>query len=800
MRALAQDLRYAIRHLRKSPGFVVVAVATLAIGIGANTAVFSLVRGVVLRPPQYESPERLGRVWLSTPDGDPYGPLNPADLVDLRDAGSIEGLAFGTETTRTLTGLDQPHSLSVGLVSANYFSVLGVAPDEGRFFRHDEDGGGSTPVAVVSYGAWRTLLGGGSTDDPRTLTLDGVGYELVGVAAPGFEDPITGTQPDIWVPYVVDPENRGGHFMKAMARLAPGADLSRGTADLGRLWGVLAADYSFKQGRAITLEPLQRAMTGAAREPLVILLGAVAFVLLIACTNLAGLGLTRGVSRRRELAIRSALGAGSRRIARQLLLESLVVAALGGAAGLAIAGWTLGAATAVLPADLPRASQIRIDGWVLAFTFGVTLVTGVLFGLLPALRSRRIDVVPALKWGGGRAVTGGGGTRLRSVLVVVQVALSIVLLVGSGLLVRAVMSLEAVDPGFEAERVLAFRVATPSADYPDLASSHAFFDLLFERIESLPGVVAVGGAQVMPLRGGASCAGFSLSDGIARPDACAEERIVRGDYFGALGIRLVEGRTFDERDLPSSEPVVVVNQAAVRAYWRGLDPIGEGFHWGVPDGEDPWRTVIGVVEDVRHFGLDEEARPEIYMPHAQQSFSRRFEVAVRTTGDPPALVGLIRREVREIDPDIPLVNPEPLASALSREVAPARFNAGMVGVFAALAALLAGLGLYGLLAFTVRERTREIGIRLALGAPAGSVLGHIVGAGVRLTLLGVGAGLAAALALTRLLAGILHGVSPSDPIVYGGVAAALVATAIVASWVPARRAARVDPIIALRAE
>ncbi len=797
---LWQDVRYALRHLSRSPGYVAVAVTTLAIGIGANTAVFSLVRGVVLRAPRYESPARLARVWLSTPQGQPHGPLNPADLMDLANAASVQGLAFGTETARTLTGLDRPHSLDVGLVSANYFSVLGVTSSRGRLFRVAEDRAGAPCVAVVSYAMWRTLLAGDPDAVGRTLTLNGVEHELVGVAPPGFEDPITGTQPDVWVPYVVDPANRGGHFMKAMIRLAAGADLPRAGAELDRLFGAISEDYPFKQGRTISLEPLTRAMTGTAREPLVILLGAVAFVLLIACTNLAGLGLARGVRRRRELAIRAALGAGTGRIARQLLIESLIVAALGGVVGLVVASWSLGAATAVLPAELPRASQIRIDGWVLAFTFGVAVLTGTLSGLIPALRSRRVDVVPALKAGGARGIAGGTGTGLRSALVVVQVALSIVLLVGSGLLVRTVIGLEAIDPGFDPEHVLAFRVETPPADYPDVVASHAFFDRLFERIDARPEVVAVGGGQLIPLRGGASCAGFTLDDGVERPDACAEERIIRGEYFRAMRMRLASGRGFDDDDGPTSEPVVVVNEAAVREYWGGIDPIGDRFRWGGPESEDPWRTVVGVVGDVRHFGLDEPARPEIYMPHAQQPYPREFEVVVRTTGDPQSIVGIVRREVAELDPDIPLVDVEPLARTVSRQVAPARFNAAMVGAFAALAALLAGIGLYGLLALTVQDRTREIGIRIALGAPVRRVLGDVVRAGLELTLLGVGLGLVAAFWLARLISGILHGVSPTDPQVYLVVPLLLLITALAASLLPARRAARVDPIVALRAE
>lgn len=790
------DLRFAARQLHRNRGFAFVSVATLTLGIGATTALFSLIKGVMLDPPEYHEPDRLARLWFSGP-ATPYGHLNPADLVDLRAAASVDQLAYGTRGSLTLTDGASPRKLEVGFVSSNYFRALGVALPTGRGFLAEEEVDGNDRVVVLSRRLFRDAFG----EDPallgRAITLDGEPHTVLGVVPAGFEDPITGTDPDVWRPYVVDPDNRGGHFMKALVRLAPGVTLLRAEAELNSIQAEIALAYPFKEGRTIKVESLQSTMVGDAGQPLLVLFGAVLLVLLIACANLAGLNLARASDRQGEIAVRSALGAARHRIVSQLVTESLLIGVLGGAGGVFLAIWLVSGLGAWIPAEVPRLDRVEVDGLVLGFASVSSLMTGLITGLFPALRLAGREHDSGLRAAGAR--TTGAGTRLRAILVTGQVAASLILVIGSGLLLRTLANLNAVDPGFRTDNLLTFRIDAPRARYAGGAEVDAFYASLLERVAGHPSVQSAGAVQMLPLQDSWSCNSFALRDRPGEDIECAEERIIRGDYLNAMGIPLLSGRSFTESDRAGGLPVVLINQSMAESFWPGQDPVGKQFKWGSHDSEDPWRTVVGVIGDVRHFGLGEEPRPEVYMPHAQ-SLSRRLVFAIRTTGDPRDVVGLVRRDLDLIDPQIALVDVATMEAVVGARKAPARFNAALLGTFAALATALACIGLFGLLAFTVSRRTREIGIRLTLGARGRDILRTVVGGGVRLVLVGILIGVVGSLALTRLLAGLLYEVSPTEPAVFVTAGAGLCLVAFVAAYFPGRRATKIEPSVALRQE
>ncbi|MDY7228207.1 ABC transporter permease [Hyalangium rubrum] len=809
MDSFLQDARYALRVLRKSPGFALVAVLALALGIGANSAVFSVVNGVLLRPLPFAEPEQLVRI---------FGNFRAAGLErisvsiheyrDYRDLPrALRSVAAYDQVDVTLTGQDTPERLNAITASASLMPTLGVAPTLGRNFREEEESPGQDRVLLLTHRLWRGRFGANPNILGTTVSLDGNSYTVVGVLPEGFEYP-RGT--DLYIPLApptssLAPGFRGRRFLDVVARLKPGVTLEAAQRDMDRVSGELVQshpnNYSQSSGWAISVVPMGEQMVGNVRGTLWVLLGAVGFVLLIACTNVANLLLARAAARGREISIRAALGAGRQRLVTQFLTESLILALAGGALGLLLAMWGLDALLALIGDGLPRATEVRLDGRVVLFTLGVSVLTGVMFGLVPALQASRADLHGALREG-TRGTGGRASGRTRAVLVVSQVALALVLLVGAGLFMRSFLALQAVDAGFDSQGVLTARLSLPTERYPEVAQRANFMRDFVARVQALPGVESAGVVNLLPLTGHSD---RSLDvEGKPKgptdtPWPAVEYRVVSPDYHKVLRIPLLQGRLLTEADSFEAPHSVVINESTAKALWSGEDPIGRRIRLHRNDGEGPWATVVGVVQDVKEWGLDQPARPVAYHAALQQGMSGAYLV-VRTRQGPEALLASLQTELRAVDSNLPLFDVAPLESVVDDSVSQRRFSMLLLMMFAAGAVVLASLGIYGVIAYTVTLRTRELGIRMALGARQGEVLSLMVGHGLRLTLLGVGIGLALALALGRLLSAMLYGIQAHDPLTFLGVAALLTGVALVASWLPARRAARVDPAITLRAE
>jgi predicted permease len=811
MESWLTDLRYGLRTLAKSPGFTLVALLTLGLGIGANAAIFSVVQGVLLRPLPYQEPERLVRVFHTHAEqGVMDGAFSPQDFDDLarelagpRGPWERLGAYFFTPglSGLTLTGEGEPRRLEAAMVGAGFFPALGVEAARGRTLRPEENVPGADRVVMLSDRLWRRSFGA----DPRivggTLRLDGEAYTVAGVMPPSFQFPAR--EVDVWAPISLIaeddiPHRRSLRWMHVVGRLRPGTSLARADAQTDALLARLAAAYpgsneGWSAGRIL---PLHEALVGDVRPALVVLLAAVAGVLLIACANLANLLLARATTRGRELAVRAALGAGRRRLVRQLLIESVVLALAGGALGLLLAVWGVDALVALAAGDLPRPDEVGPDAGVVAFTFALSLLTGLAFGLLPAFRASRLaDLHGVLKEGG----RGGGGGRGRSLarngLIVAETALAVVLLVGAGLMLRSFRALLDVDPGFRAENVLSL-----SLTFPDTTDAEpdrmAVRDEVVRRVEALPGVIAAGGAKTMPLAGGGEPYGYTVpgrSGALAEVQPQAGVFIVTPGYFRALGIPVLAGRAFNDRD-GEEHPAIVVNRALARQVWPGEPAVGKALMLG-----EFRLEIVGVVGDVRSAGLAADPGSAVYVPStlAPRSTMKLF---VRTASDPLALAGAVREAIWQVDRDLPISEVAALPQVVAADVARPRFLSVLLTLFGALALTLAAIGLYGVVAYGVGQRTHEIGIRMALGAGRARVLRNVVGQGMRWTLLGLALGLAGAFAATRLLAGLLFGVAPTDAVTFAGVALLLAAAAALASWVPARRAAATDPLTALRSE
>jgi putative ABC transport system permease protein len=806
-----QDLRYGFRLLWQKPGFTVMAVLALALGIGANTAIFSVVNGVLLRPLPYAQPDRLALIWTAATDNRTQeGSSSYPDIADWRaenhvfeDVASFRGIGFN------LTGVGEPERIDGAYVSANFFSLLRVSPRLGRSFRPEEDRPGGERVVLLSHGLWQRRFGGDPKIVGQILTLNGQGFNVVGVLPPDFSFPFAIQKAELWSTIALEAGNlqeRGARTTAVLARLKPGITPAQAQADLDTISERLAVQSSDTNAtRRAYLVELQEQLVGKIRPALWVLLGAVGFVLLIGCSNVANLLLARAAARQKEIAIRLALGASRGRVVRQLLTESALLAALACIVGLLLAAWVLDLLIALGPSDLPNLNAIQIDGRVLGFTLLVSLATALIFGLAPALKATRPELTGTLKDGGRGATAGPGRQRLRGLLVVSEMALALILLISAGLLLKSFRRLTNVQPGFDPANVLSLRFSLPQNKYKEDFQRIAFVEQVLERVRALPGVKSAAFVTPAPFSGNNLSSNFSIVGRPAPPPDKEPLAWLRGatpDYFRTLGIPLIKGRQFTERDQKGGTGVAIINEALARRYWPDQDPIGQRLTKvgvGVDDNEPTEWEIVGVVGDVHHIGLDVEPKPELYVPHRQQAWGWGHLV-VRTASDPLGLANTIRQQVQAVDSQQAVSNVEPLTHAIAGTVARPRFYMLLLGIFAAVGLTLTVIGIYGVLSYAVTERTHEIGIRMALGAQTTDILRLVLRQGMAFALGGIVIGLTGAFAATRVLASLLYGVNASDPATFLNVSLLAAFVALVACYIPARRATRVDSMHALRYE
>ena len=810
LETLLQDLRFALRMLGKNPGFALIAVLTLGLGFGANTAIFSLVNGVLLRPLPYANPDRLMGMTY-------YYPKGP--FVVMRDRSRTMEIIANTDSTEfNLTGVDVPVRLSGTSVSANWFSVLGARAEMGRMFREGEDRPGKDAVVILSHSLWQGRFGGDPNILGHSILLEGMSREVVGVMPPDFRFPSPKTE--LWVPLHLDPRARGDYwgssYMQLLARLRPGATLEQAHAELAALRPQVLAAYAWRMPDDTWIKasvmPMQEILVGDVRAKLLILLGAVGLLLLIACANVANLLLARATARQKEVAIRAAMGAGRWRITRQLMTESVLLALLGGGLGLGTALYGLSALKATLPADMPRLADVTVDRSVLAFTALLAVLTGLVFGAMPATGASKADLTKSLKTGGERSATGGSHS-LSSSLIVGELAIATVLLIGAGLLVKSLWKLSDTNPGFRPESILTARI-TPNESFCEVPGRcQAFYRELLSRVRVLPGVKDAAAVNGLPLSGvwqtiPSDVEAYTIAPGAHVP--MLMERIITPEYLRIMSIPLLQGRTFAEADAaPSAQRVALISKSTAERFWPGKDPIGQHLK---PRWLDNWWAVVGVVGDVRENSMatntPEWIDGEMYTPYGPHSLPDRgpeappaeLTLLLRTSGNQTQMGAELQSAVAELNRDVPVSQVETLYGWVSEAVAGPRSTASLFGFFAALALVLGALGTYGVVSYAVAQRTREIGIRVALGARRQEVMLLIIGQSARLALAGVGIGLLGSVILTRLMASLLYGVGATDPATYLGVAILLVIVTLAASFVPARRAMRVDPVVALRYE
>ena len=802
---LRQDLQYAFRRLLKNPGFTTIAVLTLALGIGANSAIFSVINAVLLRPLPFAESDRLVgiyQVWQGRRQV-----MSPSNFLDLRaQTRTLENAAAIDSTEFTVTGAGDPLRTRGSEVSASFFEVLRARPLLGRGFAPGENEPGKDKVVVLGHSLWQQRFGGRADVIGTSVIIDGTPRTIVGVMPRGFSYP---AEQELWVPleYTGDfKDARGAWYLSAIARLKPGVTAEQAAGEIATLGQALVTAFPRENTDVgFTTFPLQEALVGDLRPALLLLLGAVGFVLLIACANVANLLLARAVVRETELAVRTALGAGRGRLVRQLLTESIVLGAAGGFAGLLIAFWGSDMLVSLQPDGIPRLNEVAVDRNVVLFTAAVSLLTGIFFGAIPAAQMTRGGLATSLKEGGRGQMAARGSARMRGTLVVAEMALAVMLLAGAGLLIKSFGRLQSVNPGFRPEETLSFELSLPRTTYEEDAKIAGFFDQLLTRVETLPGVRSAGGVMGLPLSGMRFNISFNVQ---GRPEAppgqtpSMEVRVVTPDYFRTLGIPLLRGRMFTDGDRPESPRVVVLSEAAVKKHFPNEDPIGKRIDMGWRKGKGEARAggeVIGIVGNVKELGLDEEFPAEIYLPMRQWPVGRMAIVA-RAAVPPLSLATAVTNAVRELDPNLPVANIRTVEDVVAESIAQPRFYMLLLAVFAAVALALAGIGIFGVMSYTVSQRTREIGIRMALGAPGGSVVSMVVAQAMVLAGVGLIVGLVAALALSRTMTTLLFELSPTDPGTFATVAGVLGFVAFLASYLPARRAARVDPIEALRAE
>ncbi len=820
MRILWQDLRYGARTLVKHPGFTAVVVLALALGIGANTAIFSVVNAVLLRPLPYKNAERLVSLYSQNTSNAEANltdrpPLSYPDFRDYKEqAQTLQYVAAYRQIgTSLVSGGDEPARVLGADVSAELFPMLGVEPLIGRVFTPEEDKAGAPPVIVLGYGLWQRRFGGDKTIIGREIKLGVRSVTVIGVMPPGFKFPVQTERADFFDSFTAETarvsaaslESRDSRFNTIVASLKPGVTLQQAQAEIDTIARRLAQQYpATNTGWHARLISLHEDVTGDIRPALFVLLGAVLFVLLITCANVANLLLARASARQTEMAIRTALGASRSRILRQLLTESLLLALMGGALGLLLALWGVDLLVAASPASLPRVTEINVDNRVLAFTFIVSAFTGIIFGLFPALASSKLDLNESLKEGGRSSMEGARRNRVRSLLVVSEIALSLVLLIGAGLLIKSFLRLLDTDPGYTTARVLSVTLPLSRAKYPQPEQQIAYVQELINRTRALPGVEVIGATNLLPLGLRDTFNTFNIE---GRPPAPPEARTaarnysITPDYFRVMSIPVRRGRAFTERDVQNAPPVIVINEAFARRFFPNEEARGKRIILEDEKGEPlPPREIIGIVGNVRHESLDEKEQPEYYVPFFQTP-DRQMDLVVRSAAsNPAALAFAVRGAIKSIDKDQLIWEAKTMDERVAESVAPRRFQMLLLGLFAALALLLASIGIYGVMNFTVTQRTHEIGIRMALGAQARDVLRLVIGQGMRLALIGVSAGLISAVAVTRLMASLLYGVSAIDPAVFAGVSLLLTAVTLLACYIPARRAMKVDPMIALRHE
>ena len=808
MKTLWGDMRYGFRLLVKQPAFTVVAILTLALGIGANTAIFSVVNGVLLEPLPYGDPDRVCLVY-ATRANETRGSVSAAELLDWREqASSFDELSAVFPLPMTLTGVDAPERVDGLQVTPNFFQVFGVEASLGRAFSTDDPRG--EREVVLSYEFWQKRFAGEANAVGRVLQLDDVGYTVIGVMPPRFQ--LNSRNADVWVrpprdipaPPMDLPEEmdlattRELNWLTVVGSLKPGVSIVDAQTEMDviarRLQEAFPEDAT---GRGVNVVALKEQVVGAVRPALLMLLGIVGLVLLIACANVANLLLARAAGREREIAIRTSLGAGRLRLIGQFLTESLLLSLLGGAIGLLFAFWSLDLILGVSPEVLPKISVIDLDMQVLVFTFAVSVLTGLLFGLLPALQASKPDLQDSLKEG-GRSSVGSRRWRLRASLVIVELGLALVVLVVAGLMSRSFLQLLSVDPGFNPKNVLTAVVWLPESKYADETQMADLYQRILGRVGSLPGVESAAAVLGIPMGGVSGNLTFNI-EGRAEPPPGEEYhagfQTVSQDYFLTMGIPILRGRDISERDREEAPFVVVINETMAHRYWPTEDPVGQKIDFE----DDELAEIVGVVGDIRFDGLDREPRPEVYISYQQQSL-RFMTLVIKTHGNPLDSVAAVRSQILAVDPDLPVFKAESMEQIVNESVARPRFNMYLLGVFALIALMLSVIGIYGLMSYSVSQRTHEIGIRMAMGARAGDVIGMIVGQGMLLAAVGIGIGLVAALALTRVFSSFLFGVATTDPITFGMVTLLLVLVTLVAIYVPARRATRVDPLYALRYE
>jgi predicted permease len=814
MDILRQHLRFAVRMLSKNPSFTIIAVLTLALGIGATTAMFNVVNGVLLSPLPFAEPNRLFTIKENIPKLGPAPTTIPAPdvLTYQRETKSFTDVAGYKESTYDLTGQGEPRKVQGARLTSNVLSVLGVAPILGRNFTADEDRVGNAKVVILSYGIWRRLFGADPDILGKSITLDRQPYTVVGVMGKDFVFPIE-TQLDaseVWVPMAFTDEERksvGDNFgYYTVARLKPGVPLTQAEADVERVAQIIRDGYPATMKSQFEVHGvvvgLREAALGDYHRPMLIMLLAVVFVLLIAIANVANLLLTKGASRQRELSTRIALGATGRNIITQLITESVVLGLLGGAVGLVIASLGTDALIATVPANIPRLHSVGMDWRVFLFAFAISVVSGIVFGAAPAMFALRVNVNDGLKEGGRSMMSGPQHRYLRTGFIVAQFSLALMLLVGAGLLIRSFQRVLQVDPGFQATNIVSGVISLPDASYKEHAQKRAFDLELLRRLEAAPGVESTGAGTDLPLESGWLKI-FSVEGHVPPPGAglnVDSHTVVLGKYFQTLGIPLIRGRFFNDTDREKSTRVVIINKTLADRYFHGQDPIGHRIKWGPPESDGYWMTIIGVVGDVKQFDLEKDILPQTYESYLQYESFPELRIVLRGKSSPQNLITALQNSVHALDSQLPITRIRTMEEVMSRSIAPRRFYLILVVVFAVSAIVLAAVGLYGVVAYAVEQRTREIGIRMSLGAARYDVLKLLLGWALSLVALGVITGIVGSVAITRVLSGFLFGIKPTDPITFLAVPLLLATVALLASYIPARRATKVDPMTALRHE